>query len=533
MMACGRWVDDLACGEDRCTFTSAEWARVKGLALPAGEAPPPPPDPSNAYLPIVDWPTRARAPGASPADDGTLIEDATQDPVVQLGWRLYHEPALSGSLTNIDTMGRAAPSSRPVLCGQINVSCATCHDPKHYGTDLTSVPRHVSIGAGWYDVNAQQTLNVARQPILYWNGRTDTLWAQAAQVIESRVSMNGHRMKTFWVVVQNYWSDYAAIFIDSAPAAQALAAKLVAPPPDADTDTYRHQYDQDIVSPDLDPGQSNQATVTRVHVNAAKAIAAYEWLLSSSGSAFDRFVAEGPGSTVLSPAAQRGLRLFVGRASCIDCHNTPLLSDGKFHDIGIPQAGEHVPTLGECETASCNCANGATGAKCLPLGAFAGRQSLLGAAFRRGSIYDDNAAASPTSQGTNSTADTIQAQAPPEDAWIGAWRTPSLRDVSNTAPYMHDGLLPTLADVVWHYDQGGGEGGAIGRSELSPLGLAAQDREDLVAFLESLTGVPGPADLVDPPVAGLAPAVTCTLAAAASDPTSGMAGEASTNGSLP
>jgi cytochrome c peroxidase len=70
-----------------------------------------------------------------------------------------------------------------------------------------------------------------------------------------------------------------------------------------------------------------------------------------------------------------------------------------------------------------------------------------------------------------------------------------------TAPYMHDGSLATLSDVVWHYDQADSSG-TLGTSELSPLTLSAQDRDDLVAFLESLTGEPGPTEIIGPPAAG-------------------------------
>ena len=155
-------------------------------------------DTSNKYLPIADW------------SDGTLKADAVFDPAVQLGWRLYYEPLLSGSVYNKDSLGAYAPTTRDTPCGQVRVACVTCHDPRRAGSDVTSVPRHVSLGAGWYDVNAQQTLNVARYPVLYWNGRTDAIWAQAAQVMESPVSMNGHRMKTFWVVVGRYRAAYDA-----------------------------------------------------------------------------------------------------------------------------------------------------------------------------------------------------------------------------------------------------------------------------------------------------------------------------------
>jgi len=484
---CGAWADKLACGDQGCDWTDEEWARVQSLAHVTNT--PPPPDPSNAYLPIVDWRTRALAPDAAQDLDGTLAPAPwIEIPEVRLGWRLYHDTALSGSPSDVDTLGLPAPTSRTSTCGQIGVSCATCHDPKRFGADFTSVPNTVSIGAGWYDVNGQQTLNAARYPVLYWNGRTDVLWAQAAQVMESAVSMNGHRMKTFWVVTQPiYWPDYAAIFAD-APAVQELAARLEPPATGAATGAYKTAYEA------LAP--ADQATVTRVHVNVAKAIAAYEWLLSSDGSPFDAYAAGVAGAeAAFPPAAERGLKLFIGRASCIDCHNTPLFSDGKFHDIGIPQTGAHVPTVAACVTAKCDCVSeGGTSGACLPLGAFAGQEKLAAQAFRRGTIYDDNFAANPG---------VVPAPAPvePDPRWIGAWRTPSLRDVAMTGPYMHDGLFATLGDVVWHYDQGGGEGSASGTSELSPLHLTAQDRDDLVAFLQTLTGIPGPPDLIEPPAA--------------------------------
>ena len=72
----------------------------------------------------------------------------------------------------------------------------------------------------------------------------------------------------------------------------------------------------------------------------------------------------------------------------------------------------------------------------------------------------------------------------------GAWRTPSLRDVAMTGPYMHDGILATLSDVIWHYDQADGVAAARGTSlgSIGSLRLSADEREDLVAFLSSLTG---------------------------------------------
>ena len=92
--------------------------------------------------------------------------------------------------------------------------------------------------------------------------------------------------------------------------------------------------------------------VTRTQVNFGKAIEAYERTLLGGNSAFDRFVREGPDSDAISPTAKRGARLFVGKASCIDCHNGPLLSDGDYHNIGVPQMGDHVPTVVDCPEGS-------------------------------------------------------------------------------------------------------------------------------------------------------------------------------------
>jgi len=481
---CGTWGDRLACGDQGCEFTQDEWARVKGLANVT--ATPVPPDLSNRYLPLADWTT------------GEVLPDPVSTPIVQLGWHLYYEPRLSGSAFDKDSTGAYAPTTRELHCGQVGVSCASCHDPQRAGSDVTSVPGHVSVGAGWYDVNSQQTLNAARFSALYWNGRTDTLWAQAAQVMESQVSMNGYRTRTFWLVVNQYRAAYDAVGFATPTAAEidALATRLAATAPSltsATSQAFRDHYTNDLTAEEKD-------VVTQVHVNVAKAIAAYELLLSSDGSAFDRYVREGRGSTALTPAAVRGLKLFVGQTSCIDCHNTPMLSDGKFHNIGIGQSGVHVPTVETCATKTCDCSGGAALPSCLPSGAFGGRQKLLDPAatqpFHRGGKYDDSGVEIPVDP-------TL-----PDPRLEGAWRTPSLRDVALTAPYMHDGSLATLPDVLWHYSEADGAT-SLGTSELAPLQLDGRDRADLVAFLQSLTGGPSGLDLMRAPDASVAtPAAT-------------------------
>jgi cytochrome c peroxidase len=193
------------------------------------------------------------------------------------------------------------------------------------------------------------------------------------------------------------------------------------------------------------------------------------------------------------------LRLFVSRASSIDCHDTPLFSDERFHNIGVPQTGPGVPTESDCPSGSptCDCVSGE---KCLPWGYYDGLRKLTSSKnrfSRKGPFSDDP---------LKDLADyPEELAAPSSDPGLtkqqkGAWRTPSLRDVALTAPYMHDGVYRTLDEVVWHYNEGGfAPVGGDKAPELHPLLLSDRDRSDLVAFLQTLTGKPDRPELHLPP----------------------------------
>jgi cytochrome c peroxidase len=235
--------------------------------------------------------------------------------------------------------------------------------------------------------------------------------------------------------------------------------------------------------------KEDQTAITWVVVAWAKAIAAYEQQLVSTDSAFDRFMA---GGDPLSDSAIRGARLFVGKAACIECHNTPLFSDNQFHNIGIPQLAP-APLLSDCGSGGvCDCVKGSN---CIPFGFFDGLKKLQAPSkFRRdNAVFSDDP--------TDASRASFYAIAP-DDSVKGAWRTPSLRDVAVTGPYMHDGAYQTLDEVVWNYDQGWSssavEPSAKSR-KIAPLGLSEQDRADLVAFLETLTGAPLPDQVQSPP----------------------------------
>jgi cytochrome c peroxidase len=162
--SCGDKINDAVCDNDGCLFSNAEWERVSSLEGLG----PPPADPSNAFI-------------------GNTV-------AIALGHRFYFDTEFSGASTWVDTLGRTTSSARSVKGTAMGISCASCHNPSHAGVDTASSPGHVSVGAGWYDVNSQPTVNSAYYRLQYWNGRTDSLWAQAAQVMESGVSMNGNRL---------------------------------------------------------------------------------------------------------------------------------------------------------------------------------------------------------------------------------------------------------------------------------------------------------------------------------------------------
>ena len=154
-----------------------------------------------------------------------------------------------------------------------------------------------------------------------------------------------------------------------------------------------------------------------------KALAAFVRTIFSGNSPFDRF--EAGDRTALSVEAQRGFKLFKRKAQCRKCHKGFNFTDEQFHNTGIGLY-DPDPDLGR---------------------------------------YDV----------TN------------RDEDKGAFKTPTLRDVAHTAPYMHDGSLETLEEVIQFYDEGGIKNPYLAK-ELKPLHLTSQEKGDLLAFLNSLTG---------------------------------------------
>jgi cytochrome c peroxidase len=166
----------------------------------------------------------------------------------------------------------------------------------------------------------------------------------------------------------------------------------------------------------------SQEMVTRVVVNAGKALGAYERTLSCGQSAFDAWV-HGDQSA-LSRAAQRGAQLFVGHAQCVSCHSGPFLSDQQFHNVGLsPKVVQQAFT----DTDDHGAAQGTAAALSDP-------PSTLG----------------PFSDGNDGR---LPAAVTP--AMEGAFRTPILRCVGERPTFMHTGQLGTLAQVITFFNKSG------------------------------------------------------------------------------
>jgi cytochrome c peroxidase len=395
---------------------------------------PPPPDPSNA---VADNPAAAR-----------------------LGQALFFDARLSSG----------------------NISCATCHVPVHGFID----GKPVSEGVGKGERRTPPLWNAAYGRWFFWDGRKDSLWSQSLSPIENPVEMGGSRLAAAHLIASDpaLRAQYEALFGALPPLEDAARFPASGHPfPDAAA-RLPAAGNAGLGAPGAawdGMTQEDRRAVDVVYARIGKSIEAYERLLVSRSSPFDRFAEDlraGRESAALSPPALRGLKLFVGRANCRVCHSGPNFTDGEFHNTGITQA-----------SASRN--QPPSSAAPIDSGRFAGVDALLADPFNRLGPYGD-APGAPKEQVRN-------LRKSPE-MW-GQFKTPSLRNVSQRAPFMHAGQLATLRAVVEFYSlrKGAPPPGPGQENILVPLNLSAAEIDDLLAFLDALTDTSLPDALLLPP----------------------------------
>jgi cytochrome c peroxidase len=213
---------------------------------------------------------------------------------------------------------------------------------------------------------------------------------------------------------------------------------------------YRPLYDALFAEDELD--------VNVVFANIGKSIAAFERSIMPTAARFDAYVeavsnADIAGAQDLfSDDEVRGLRLFIGEANCTQCHNGPLFTNHEFHNTGVISFPGEVPDKGR----------------------ISGVQEVLASEFNCTSPYSNDV--------TRSCPELKFARTGIE--LMGTFKTPSLRNLENTAPYMHKGQLATLQDVLQHYNDA--PDAMIGHNEAKPLNLSERELEQLEAFLNTL-----------------------------------------------
>lgn len=261
----------------------------------------------------------------------------------------------------------------PRLSVDDTISCASCHEPSKGWSNGERFATGFKGQKGGR--SAPTIINSGYQYFQFWDGRAKMLEGQALGPIENPIEMN--------------------------MPLKDLIPKLNKIP--GYREQFRKVYGTDVTSEGI-----------------AKAIASFERTVLSGDAPYDRFKAGD--KTALSPAAQRGMKVFFNKANCSACHAGSNFTDGGFHNIGVgikadkPDLGRFLETKLDCDRSS--------------------------------------------------------------------FKTPTLREIARTAPYMHDGSLKTLEDVVEFYSKGGNENPQLDEEIFSLKKLTVQDKADLIKFLK-------------------------------------------------
>jgi cytochrome c peroxidase len=400
----------------------------------------------------------------------------TGNGLIDLGQALFSDPGFS-------------------LTGQI--SCATCHDPKKAFTDGKALAQ----GLGQTSRRTPSLLNVFAQNWFFWDGRADSLASQALGPLEHPKEQGVSRLFVARRVGTHYLKEYETFFgpFPMALLSPDLPAHATPKRPFALLPQKTLAYslsslgslgllDDLIVSgqknnrrpiyelaqrtwivPDFPLewtdnwerhlSDAEKEATNRVFFALGQAIAAFEKTLVAVHSPFDQFLerfskTKNEDASLQPGFGQKellGLKIFTGPAQCTNCHHGPFFSDQEFHNIGLPPIGS--PDLGRS------------------LGILLAQTDPFG---RSPEATEDS----------RYTLDSLNLE---NLEFVGAFKTPSLRNVGLRAPYMHDGRFANLEQVLDHYM--GTFPPALGHREESilSLNLRTEEKEALIRFLESLS----------------------------------------------
>ena len=337
------------------------------------------------------------------------------------------------------------------------VSCASCHDPAKQFQD--GLP--VSQGVGTGSRRAMPIVGAGHATWLFWDGRKDSLWAQALGPLEDAVEHGTNRTRVAQRVATDLRRDYEAIF--------GALPRLDGLPADAGP---KGNAAEQAAWAAIEPRR--RADVSRVFANVGKAIAAYEKSLQHTPTRLDGYIdavqrGDRAVGSLLRADEARGLRLFIGKAQCVSCHNGPLFSDQQFHNTGVPPREAARPDRG---------------------------RAAATAAVRA----DEFNCLGPFSDARPEQCQELHFMVSNDPALEGAFKTPGLRGVADRPPYMHAGQFAAVGQVVRHYIAA--PHAVVGHSELThrhagatapqhaeraPIELNEAEVADLVSFLGALS----------------------------------------------
>ncbi len=379
-----------------------------------------------------------------PSDPTNAVED---DPrAARLGQWIFFDPRFSGN-------------------GE--VSCSTCHLPSRSWTD----GRTVAEATGVLERHTMSLWNVAYNRWFFWDGRADTLWSQALGPLEDPREHAGSRLQ------------YAHLLAADAQLERAYEDVFGALPELGDEQRFP-AAGRPVLDNEQDPlhvawesmRPADQEQVTRIFTNLGKALAAYQRQILSRSAPFDLFVEglrEGNGrkQRMITDSARRGLKLFLDKARCSICHTGPNFTDMEFHNNRVPPLEDEFSA---------------------DQGRYRGIELVMQSPFNGAGRYSDD----PDGEGAVKVSYLRRTGHNYQE-----FKTPSLRNVAATAPYMHQGQFARLEDVLHYYSTLENAMPTHHSAEkiLQPVGLSQVEMSDLISFLESLTDTSLPAELLSPP----------------------------------
>jgi cytochrome c peroxidase len=367
--------------------------------------------------------TQANEPGVIEFSEAEVSRILSHGPW-PMPWKPDPTNRVSGNAVAVDLGERLFFDEKLSVKG--NVSCGNCHIAEYNWTD--GVKRNK--GQAMVDRNTPTLMNMRHHRWFALDGAADSLWSQSMRPIVDPRELGSNATH----VAQHVRKD------------PDLACR------------YEKTFG---VSP---AKQDDEAVL----VGVGKTMAAFQETLLTEHTPFDTFreaLARGDkaAASLYPREARRGLKIFIGKGNCSTCHTGPMFTNGEFHDVGV----SHF-------------IDGDTGneSKRVDGGRHEGIKKLMSSKFNLLGPYNEDKTGASVVKTANLK---------PEHRNFGEFKTPSLRNVGYTGPYMHSGEMLTLNDVVRHYSELNVDRlHADGESILKPLKLSPGESADLVAFLQTL-----------------------------------------------